>query len=278
MFPSDQYFKSKRAGLFFSCILLISVFSGLEPTQNSILSIKLSNPSFLKHILAVISIYYAFQLAIFWETQDPEIRRSPHFKVDFYFSFSVILLGFMSYIVQQIPPLVTAITELAPEFFPFTPENPNDQPIESIFDTIFQYEKIIALFTAAASGYVALYLGIQVRLLINKRRKESQNTERLLTSFEWKMVFNPDHPRGSKILTFLTEIDPSNGRLQIGEGKNNNETTWSADRDILEIFNHKNELFSRFKYNKNIDEFENTNDDDTLSIRNQRIYKNSKDK
>ena len=94
-------------------------------------------------------------------------------------------------------------------------------------------------------------------------RLESQNTdlERTLLRTRYKFVFNPALDR-SKIITFLP-----NG--MIGEGRNNNETTWQLSNDKVEIFDGSGKLYSRFGFLNDGRSLHHTNEPDTRSIRGQ---------
>jgi len=74
----------------------------------------------------------------------------------------------------------------------------------------------------------------------------------------------PSDPGRGKKLTFLDNEE-------IGEGKNDNESKWRVRRGLLELLNSEGKVFSRFLYDKEKQIFVHTNDEDTLSLRSQRI-------
>jgi hypothetical protein len=74
-------------------------------------------------------------------------------------------------------------------------------------------------------------------------------------------TFNPVGPK-QKVMTFLED-----GR--IGEGRNNNESSWRLSRGCLEIFGVDNQIYSRFRFDKESGQLVHTNDAVTRSIRGQ---------
>ena len=85
--------------------------------------------------------------------------------------------------------------------------------------------------------------------------------ERFVSGKKFDFVFN-ESSNQSKMIEFV-----SNGR--IGQGRNNNEHSWRIDNDKLIILNDKNQIYSRFIYDKETRILKNTNEYDTLSLRNQ---------
>jgi hypothetical protein len=81
-----------------------------------------------------------------------------------------------------------------------------------------------------------------------------------ITNRRYRFVFNPETGR-SKTLTF--EI---NGK--IGEGRNDNESSWRISEGRLEILNGHGEVYSRFSVLPD-GKFQHTNDPDTKSIKGQ---------
>lgn len=77
----------------------------------------------------------------------------------------------------------------------------------------------------------------------------------------FKFYYNPKN-NISKRIEFLPDGT-------IGLGQNQNEYRWIVKNDKLIIFNDKNQVYSRFYYDSEYDRLNNTNDSDTLSLRNQ---------
>ena len=100
-------------------------------------------------------------------------------------------------------------------------------------------------------------------LFLRKSIEKDARLNSILVRQGWSLLFNPE-TRRSKTITFLEDGN-------IGEGVNNNETTWRVRDGTLEILNRDGKVFSRFRYNDDQKRFEHTNDDDTLSMRHQVI-------
>jgi hypothetical protein len=105
------------------------------------------------------------------------------------------------------------------------------------------------------------------RKTIFESRVKRRDTEALILSklvgSEWRLIFNPTSSKSKKI------IFHEDGN--VGEGQNNNEHTWRIRQGMLEILCNDRQVFSRFRYDPDKGSFFHTNDDDTLSIRSQRI-------
>lgn len=76
-------------------------------------------------------------------------------------------------------------------------------------------------------------------------------------------TFNPYGPK-RKVMTFLEN-------RRIGEGRNDNESRWRLSRGWLEIFGVDNQIYSRFKLDKESGQLVCTNDTDTRSIQGQSL-------
>lgn len=87
--------------------------------------------------------------------------------------------------------------------------------------------------------------------------------EKFIIGKKLHFVYNP-RTKNSKIIEFI-----SNGN--IGEGRNNNEYRWKIDQDRLIIYNNLNQVYSRFYYDIGTNSMKNTNEADTLSLRDQFI-------
>jgi hypothetical protein len=92
---------------------------------------------------------------------------------------------------------------------------------------------------------------------------ESEWSE-LLVSGRWTLVHNP--PNQSKPITFLR-----GGK--VSEGQNQNEHTWRTHFGKLELLQEDGRVHSRFDFDKKSIKFVHTNDPDTLSGRDQYIYR-----
>ena len=77
----------------------------------------------------------------------------------------------------------------------------------------------------------------------------------------FRFVFNPD-TQASKELTFLPDGS-------IGEGKNNQESSWRIRRGRVEIFAADGKVYSRFRHDRGSGLLRHTNDPDLRSIHGQ---------
>ncbi|MCP3367732.1 hypothetical protein [Bradyrhizobium cajani] len=82
----------------------------------------------------------------------------------------------------------------------------------------------------------------------------------------WILNFNPTVLTGRKLISFN-----SNG--QIGEGRNQNEWTWSMVGDELEIRRRNGDLQNRFRFDPHGTKFISTNHPDAQGIRDQFIFR-----
>lgn len=82
-----------------------------------------------------------------------------------------------------------------------------------------------------------------------------------LVSQKYIFVYNPSNGR-NKIVEFLASGD-------IGEGRNSNEWMWRIRNSKLEFLNKQNEVYSRFRWNRETGSFHHTNEPDTKSLRGQ---------
>lgn len=85
----------------------------------------------------------------------------------------------------------------------------------------------------------------------------------ILISRPFRLFFNPKTKR-SKIIKFGKDG-------LIYEGNNNNEHAWKIKDNKLELYNLEGKVFSRFIYDRQNNIFHHTNDEDTLSLRDQYI-------
>ncbi|MCK9572783.1 MAG: hypothetical protein M0R20_00080 [Candidatus Omnitrophica bacterium] len=85
----------------------------------------------------------------------------------------------------------------------------------------------------------------------------------LLINRKYRLIYNPKDGR-SKEIGF--------GKYgKITEGQNDNEYSWHISSKRLEIFGADGKIYSRFRYDKDRQQFLHTNDSDTRSIQNQVI-------
>jgi len=265
MGPSDAYYKTKRNLLIFVGCLLLSIFAGFKIVNNeqkiSILPFQLERPEFLATILLVVVLFNLFQLSIQWAAQSSEVQANRFHRIDFISTSAIGGLSIFCYLGSLLWPSIQQI------IFTF------DSKLEWI-DAINLGVSILAIATSAlASLLAALKLEYVSKLLSRwlKRKAISEDEELkrvLLSGSDWMLNYNPKAPGRVKQISF--DRDGS-----IGLGQNDNETAWRIRNGLLEILNSKNQVFSRFSYDNATNTLSHTNDEDTLSIRNQRIFSRS---
>jgi hypothetical protein len=101
------------------------------------------------------------------------------------------------------------------------------------------------------------------RITRTKSTIPNEEIRSILLSRNWRLYFNPA-TGGSKRMQFA-----ENGGILTG--RNNNESNWRIHNGFLEILNSESRVFSRFYYSQKDERFYHTNDEDTLSIRDQYI-------
>jgi hypothetical protein len=264
--PSELYFKAKRWLVLASGSLLLSLTVGLDVSgsSNGLVPIPILDKTKINIVIFVIVLYFIAQFQIHWISQNLEIREKTQFRFDYYTTLGIALMAVISYIFSLVIPVTDA---LYTQFF----EVVVDAKIlgANVFDFSF-VSSLMAVLSGALAA--AISTGAWVKLvksylkLYRRRQEESRAAAdsgyELLLKQQWMLNFNPRHPNGKKKVTFL-----ENG--EIGEGRNHNESKWRMHNEFLELLNDDGKVFSRFKFNSQNNTFFHTNDEDTLSIRDQ---------
>ncbi len=266
MEPTQAYFRAKRGLLIFSIVFLFQFLSGISllSGEQVLFGIKivLESGSYFDIVLLLGVFYFIFQTSIFWFAQNSDIKASIHYKTDF---FSTVLFGIGTlslFVGIEISKLLTNLSRSIVNIVQDTNITllnfVNLAFIEVIFGSISAVLSMIVL-------YATLY---KLRILQQKRKNKlvlrDQKLIEILMFNKWELNYNPKHPSAKKNISF--SLDGS-----IGRGQNANEATWLVKNNILEIKNSKDLPFSRFIFNDDEFKFHHTNDEDTLSIRNQTI-------
>jgi hypothetical protein len=132
------------------------------------------------------------------------------------------------------------------------------------------YYPILTSLAAIASGLISYFFS-NVSKIKNFKNSKILNKELKLygvltnPNYHWWLHFDVKNREAKKHISF-----GENG--EIYEGKNQNEHTWRITNGFLELLNDQGKVFSRFDYNESLGEFFHTNDDDTLSLKNQNLY------
>ena len=228
---------------------MLTVTVGLDLTSKvSLLPVTVRDINYIDEIFAVLVLYFAFQASLFWSAQSSPVRALPQYKLDFWASMGISCIAFIVYTFPIIRPVLTQVTE-----------------------GLITYDWVVPVLTGLTSSALAALLAWMsnfARTKVRKERSRRKDIEQVVLSKlvgpEWKLIFNPNSTKGSKKITFL-------GDGRVGVGKNDNESEWRIRDGFLEILNSQGEVFSRFSYDNEGESFSHTNDDDTLSIRSQRI-------
>lgn len=251
MEPSDSYYKTKRAFLLFVGCLLLAIFVGFKISDNtqriSVLPFSLEKPQYLSAIFAVLVVFYLFQFALQWAAQKAEVQVNQFHRIDFLTSVSIGVVSLICFAAQIL--------------------YENIQAFSLVFDK--PETKVILAIVSAALGAASSSFILEVSTSIGRwikgtARKEDEALFTIAVSGRWMLYYNPENQMVKKVITFL-----DNG--SIGEGKNENESSWRVRNELLEILNSHDQIFSRFTYIPASERFVHTNDPDTLSIRSQTI-------
>jgi hypothetical protein len=254
MDPSDHYYKTKRNLLLFVACLLLAIFAGFKFAETdqkiTVLPFQLARPEFLTTILFIAVVFNLFQFSLHWTAQRAEVQRNRFHRIDF---VSTTAIGALS--------LICYFWWLASDYLNITFERKI-----SLGDIAASALAILFSLTAAvlSSRMVERWSQRIGRLLKRKAASDEERLSEKLKSSNWTLIFNPQLAGASKKITF-------EGDGKIGSGRNNNENTWRVANGLLEILNDKGQIFSRFSYDTDANEFLHTNDEDTLSIRSQKI-------
>lgn len=253
--PSEHYYKSRRFCVLVSGLLLLALLIGIKPVEstNTIFSFTLEKPEYLTKVFFVISLYSIWQFWSNWYLQNVIVRSYWINKVDFIITLAIaafsIVIFLNSYIkIEDIAFTVIENFELRKEIV----------------------RPILIVLAALISGLIG-YFSSNVSKIKNSNIRKLSNKEFKLyaaltnPNFHWWLHYNVKNPEAKKHISLGT-----NG--EILEGKNKNENTWRINNGFLEFLNNQRQVFSRFDYNENSGKFIHTNDNDTLSLKNQILY------
>jgi hypothetical protein len=255
MEPSDQYVKSKRNLVLFSGLLALSATIGLDFSSKgsgSLLPVSLRDINLLDEIFVILVLYFIFQASLFWSAQATAVRTLPQYKWDFFATIAISVFALLTYVI----PIVQSIAVISFRYAErFVETLPRDLLPLHLIDLVSSTISVVSVLLAV----LRFTRGRVERSRIDRGTHELMILQ-TLTNSTWKLIFNPNSPKGSKKITF-DDDGP------IGEGQNDNESTWRLRDGLLEILNKEGQVFSRFRYDVGERAFLHTNDDDTLSIR-----------
>ena len=244
MIPTDSYFKAKRTLVFFVGALLLSVFVGIDIVDGekhiSVLPFQIKKPEYLPLVLFLVVLFYLFQHSLHWAAQHADVRNNRFYRIEFVSTVLIssgAMLCYLGYAANILP--LTGVSSTV---------------VSAAIGGL-----IAAVFTALVTR-ISTYIR---NLVVRRDRTDEGRIASALKRQKWRLMYNPAGNH-SKEISFLDTGD-------IGAGKNNNESKWRIKNALLEILNKDDKVFSRFKFDRDSETFEHTNDPDTLSIRSQRI-------
>jgi hypothetical protein len=133
----------------------------------------------------------------------------------------------------------------------------------------FAYGAILFLMATALISYGAGQLAERFAVVVGRILKKRAGLDdlslrRKVQDGKWTLIFNPRNIKGKKRISFQRDGF-------VGMGHNQNEHRWRVNNGLLEIFREDDKPQSRFAYIPETNEFIHTNDEDTKSLRDQRI-------
>jgi len=242
MTAEDHFQKSKALVVLYSGALLLSVWVGIDLDGGSFQLLPLQNQNLLDEVILCVAAYYFLRSLLFWGIQNEVSRRSVVYIIDNVFSVLVFVAASGSYLVVQ--------TDVV--------ERVGDTLIADIWGVIRTLAVLIVGAVVSAFGSNIAGQSIKARA-----RYRSDAMIKALLSKKWFLVYVAGRQkarRGENYGRWLQFLPDG----EIGEGVNHNETNWREAHGYLEILNKRGELFSRFRYEPDNEQFKGTGDDDVL--------------
>ncbi|WP_422022867.1 hypothetical protein [Pyruvatibacter mobilis] len=265
MEPTENFNKSKRWLILSSSTLIVSMLIGIQYESNgSDWPLKIENGESINEVILLAVVYFLFQYLLFWGIQNSSIKNKIQYKLDYFSTISISWISIFIYLTKWKDEISSKIDLIISAMSFGT--------IEYVSYGLASGLIAIALFMLTTIFASAKTSKLAETIVKNYLQKESELASRIedsLINNEWVLVFNPKTKNGRKRIVFLPEG-------VIGDGINQNENRWRLNGQFLELVNSSGSVFSRFSYDFDKDEFEHTNDDDTLSIRSQRIIRSDK--
>jgi hypothetical protein len=247
--PSESFRRIKRWLLVFAGALFIDGTIGLEISGrvNENLALPIEELGYFDEALAVTVLFFCYQLSLYWEVQNLEIRENRFFRIDKYSTSIIAIASLATYVAQ------------------LTYDSSTQNLLRDIFDLIGSFFVWSVVFACLIILNLVLerLLAFRIQNYRDEQQKVGSEAATLLLENEWKFVIDPQTGRHKKF-TFK-----DNG--EIGEGQNRNENTWRIRKNFLELINSQGQIYSRFKYDPERKGFFHTNDQDTVSLRDQQI-------
>jgi hypothetical protein len=240
--PSDLYNRAKRNLVIVVGLLAVVLLGYIGSNEKlAFAGIHLESEA-VPTTLALIALYLLYQYWLSWSFQPDAIKKE--LRHDFFVTIIpaiVVLLGFVFWhgVHQTLGWGLWEITQLL---------------------------ALVGAAVAITSG--AFLVG---RLRSSEQQKTTlreQTIQSRLFQQGWKFNFNPKYPYKIKPISF-------NADGTIGEGRNDNETSWRWDGDVLELIRSDGKVQNRLRYNPDLDRFVATQPSATNHIKDQYIYRDS---
>ena len=108
------------------------------------------------------------------------------------------------------------------------------------------------------------WLGDKANVAISKAPDASELSLKDIVG-KWHLTFNPKTQQGK-----VVDLAPDGS---LGEGRNKNEFRWKLEHGLFEFINSAGEVFSRFKYDPKDGALKSTDDQDTIAIKGQYMFR-----
>lgn len=236
MNPTDNYIRARKYCLIWASALIASLIVGIEESSDSIsiLPLKFSNVEYLEFFVFLISFACFLMYFINVNLQIEDVFERRYFVLETYIVYAYSIFALYMYATFKIQ-----------EAFPDIHNR-----VLYLFGVLFSLLFLVALDRNR----------VFIRtMLIRKIIKIDEFPIDDLLNKRWIMHFKIDNPSSRKYVRF--EKDGS-----ISEGGNNNESGWRQSNEYLEIINSNGDVFSRFRFDREANRFNHTNDPDTLSL------------
>lgn len=250
MASREEFNRNKRWAGLFSAFLIVHLTAGVQQSNGGgLFGITLENPGALDEVFLLFSLIFTFKSINLWTAMDDVYRRSIQYKIDDGSSLIFSIVTFSFYVSQYLQNFV---------IFEFS--------VPDYLDFSFSALLISALFLVLISSIYTLRSFRKEQSLL----KDSHIVQLLITG-TWYLIFANARARISSGAIGWKKISFKEDGF-IGEGRNKNENTWQVIGGYVEIFNDKDELYSRFILSDK--EFEATDDSDVQALPGQRIVRN----
>lgn len=251
--PTEIYHRSRRNFVAFAGLLALINSVGLKPLEGEngvpLFGFTLESDEHLWIIFSIIVVYTFWQYLSSWVNQATYVRSIKINKSDYYVIVCIFLLALATNSIT----IKTYIEEYL-----------SDSKYHRILFSLFSSSFITLISFIFAIYTTRILKKSKIKQTTTHTIKSTLLTDRLIKN-KWKFIYNPAD-LSSKTLEFKKD-----GSLK--SGSNHNENSWRVREGFLEILNNAGKIYSRFSYDETNNQFSHTNDEDTLSLKNQYLVK-----